>query len=99
MSKFKPLTASALLLGAVLVTGSIAIAQEGGSGTPAPGTGDQRGGMMMQGRGMGMGMMNGGDPAQMNRMMENCNRMMEAMMRQQPANPAPNTQPAPRNNG
>lgn len=97
MSKFKLLTAPALVLGAGLVTGTMALAQEG-TGNPAPGTTDQRGGMM-QGRGMmGMGKMNGADPAQMNRMMENCNRMMESTMREQPANPAaPNTKPAPNN--
>jgi hypothetical protein len=44
---------------------------------------EQHGGMM--GGGM-MGMM-GGDPAQMNRMMENCNRMMETWLQEHP--PAP----------
>ena len=42
------------------------------------------------GHGM-MGMM-GGDPAQMNRMMENCNQMMESWLQSHPQTPA---QPPP----
>jgi hypothetical protein len=36
-----------------------------------------------------MGMMNSVDPAQMRRMVENCNRMMEGMMQNMPATPEP----------
>jgi hypothetical protein len=54
----------------------------------------QRGGMM--GPGM-MGMM-GGDPAQMTRMMENCNRMMESRLQDRPRDPAP-TRPDPDKKG
>lgn len=100
MLNFKPLTTAALLLGAVVITGTLALAQEGGATGPAPATADHHG-MMGQGGGMmGMGMMSGVDPAQMNRMVENCNRMMESMMREQPSTrSAPNPQPAPNTKG
>jgi len=77
----KLLTAAAialsLSLGAVI---SIASAQEPGKPTGQPETGMMGGqsGMMGKGGGM-MGMMNGVDPAQMQRIVENCNRMMEGM--------------------
>ncbi len=58
-----------------------------------PGQGQSGQGMM--GGGM-MGMMGQMDPAQMNRMMENCNKMMEGMNRgpggSGPAAPAPGPQ-------
>lgn len=75
-----------------------AFAQQG-STTPPPGGAPQAGqgqsGQGMMGGGM-MGMMGQMDPAQMNRMMENCNKMMEGMNRDPSgsgsAAPAPNQQ-------
>lgn len=74
-----PVTASAALLATIL--GATATLAQGNQGqtpqAPAPQqapTGNQ--GMMGHG-----GMMGQMDPAQMNRMMEDCNRMMESMQR------------------
>lgn len=85
-------TIAALAFGLALSAAvSIAAAQETGKPAGKPNTG------MMGGRGGGMmGMMSGVDPAQMNRMVENCNRMMESMMQNVPA--APSTQ-APEKKG
>ncbi len=66
-----------------------AVAQQGGApqNQPAP---SQPGHGPMGGM---MGMMGQMDPAQMNRMMENCNRMMESMLRNHgaPTPPAPSS--------
>lgn len=73
MPKLNLLTATAVALTLSLATAaSIAIAQE-----PDKQTG--QGGMM--------GMMNGVDPAQMKRMTENCNHMMESMTQSMPSTP------------
>ena len=80
----KLLTATAVALSLGLGTAaSIAAAQQLGKQTGKPGTG------MMENRGGGMMGMNGVDPAQMKRMVENCNRMMEGMMQNTPAMPGP----------
>ena len=81
----KLLTTTALVLTLSLgAIGSIATAQESDKQSGKPETG------MMGGRHGGMmGMMNGTDPAQMKRMVENCNRMMESMMQDMPATPGP----------
>jgi periplasmic protein CpxP/Spy len=83
-----------LIAGALLLMGSIAWAQD-----KAPAAPDRHGMMQgdkggMMGRGM-MGMM-GGDPAQMSRMMENCNRMMESWLQDHPSAPGTPSQPAPK---
>ncbi len=85
MMNRKLLTMTALVLTLCLdAIGSIAIAQEPDKQSGKPETG------MMGGRHGGMmGMMNGADPAQMKRMVENCNRMMESMMQDMPATPGP----------
>ena len=85
MMNRKLLTTTALVLTLSLgAIGSIAIAQEPDKQSGKPETG------MMGGRHGGMmGMMNGTDPAQMKRMVENCNRMMESMMQDMPATPGP----------
>jgi Spy/CpxP family protein refolding chaperone len=85
MLNLKILTTTALVLTLSLgAIGSIAIAQEPDKQSGKPETG------MMGGRHGGMmGMMNGTDPAQMKRMAENCNRMMESMMQDMPATPGP----------
>ena len=85
MLRRKLLTATAVVLSLSIGTvASPAVAQEPGKQTGEPHTG------MMGDRGGGMmGMMNGVDPAQMKRMVENCNRMMEGMMQNMPATPAP----------
>ncbi|GGG52389.1 hypothetical protein GCM10010964_44430 [Caldovatus sediminis] len=94
-------TAAALVGGFVAAQGVLAqdtrtappagTAQQAQPGAPQPGQGMMGGGMM----GM-MNMMGQMDPAQMNRMMENCNRMMEARSRggpgTGPSTPAPNQQ-------
>jgi periplasmic protein CpxP/Spy len=47
-----------------------------------------------------MGMMGGVDPVEMKRMVENCNRMMESMMRDQPTTPpVPPAAPQPDTKG
>lgn len=85
MLNLRKLTAPALILGSMLVTGTIAMAQEGAPTNPPPtADGGHRGMIDRSGGMMGMGMMNGVDSAQMNRMAENCNRMMERMMGPQP---------------
>jgi hypothetical protein len=68
-----------LTLGAVI---SVAGAQQSGDqgGNHGSGMMGNRGGSMM-------GMMNGVDAAEMNRMMQNCNRMMEGMMQMMPNTP------------
>ena len=89
---------TAFFAAAALVGGFIAapgaFAQQGATTPPsgsAPQT--QRGHGMMGGM---MGMMGQMDPAQMSRMMENCNKMMEGMNRapggsgHDPSAPAPN---------
>ena len=91
-----PLAAAAVLLATVLGVG-VSVAQ--GNQAPvtqapaqqqAPDQGMMgRGGMMGHG-----GMMGQMDPEQMNRMMENCNRMMEGMQRS-PSAPS-DTQPGHR---
>jgi hypothetical protein len=92
MLKRKLLAATALVL--TLSTGtiaSIAVAQEPGKQTGKPHTGmmDGQSGMMGDRGGGMMGMMNDVDPAQMKRMVENCNQMMEGMMQHMPATPGP----------
>ena len=73
-----------VLAASIVPTASIAIAQEPDKQSGKPETG------MMGGRHGGMmGMMSGMDPAQMKRMVENCNRMMESMMQDMPATPGP----------
>jgi hypothetical protein len=74
MLKLKLLTAAAVAL-ALGTAASMAVAQQPGDQTVKPETGmmDNYGGGMM-------GMMKGVDPAQMKRMVDNCNRMMESMM-------------------
>ncbi|HWX51112.1 MAG TPA: hypothetical protein VNZ61_23950 [Roseomonas sp.] len=79
--KFTALSAAAALLGGVLVAQGVAAQQtttppSGAAPQAQPGQGQSGQGMM---GGMG-GMMGQMDPAQMNRMMENCNKMMESMM-------------------
>jgi len=84
MMNRKLLTTTALVLTLSLgAIGSIATAQEPDKQSGKPETG------MMGGRHGGMGMMNGADPAQMKRMVENCNRMMESMMHDMPATRGP----------
>ncbi|MBU8541917.1 hypothetical protein [Falsiroseomonas tokyonensis] len=97
---------TALFAAAALVSGFLAtqgaLAQQAQPAPAQPGQGQGMTGMQPgQGSGMRgmMGMMNmmgQMDPAQMNRMMENCNKMMEGMNRGQggsdPATPAPNQQ-------
>jgi hypothetical protein len=92
MLKPKLLTVTAVVLSLSLGTvASIAAAQESGKQTGKPHTGMMGGKSGMMGdRGDGMmGMMKGVDPAQMRRMVENCNRMMESMMQNMPATPGP----------
>ncbi len=92
MLNLRKLIAPALILGSVLVTGTFAMAQQGTPTDPPPAANGDHHGMMDRGGGMmAMGMMNGVDPAQMNRMAENCNRMMERMM----GSPPPNEPSAP----
>ena len=85
MLNLKILTTTALVLTLSLgAIGSIAIAQESDKQSGKPET------RMMGGRHGGMmGMMNGAGTAQMKRMVENCNRMMESMMQDMPATPGP----------
>ena len=77
-------TAAAAGLLATTLGAAAALAQASQAQTPQTPT-QQRApdqGMMGQGGMMGHGgMMGQMDPAQMNRMMENCNRMMEGMQR------------------
>ena len=90
MRKLNLLTAAAVALTLSLGTAaSIAIAQEPGKQTGKPATGMMGGqsGMMGNRNGGMMGMMNGVDPTQMKRMVENCNRMMESMMQTMPSTP------------
>jgi hypothetical protein len=92
MLKPKSLTATAVALILSLgIVASIAVAQEPDKQTGKPDTGMMGGqtGMMGDHGGGMMGMMNGGDPAQMKRMVENCNRMMESMMQDMPRTPRP----------
>ena len=94
--------AASLVVGA-LAAASIAAAQ--GSRPAAPSDGQppaDHHGMMKHHDGMmggGMMGMTGMDPAQMSRMVENCNRMMGAMLQQGPASPdaptAPDGKPKP----
>jgi len=63
----------------VMAAGSVALAQENG-GNPAP-NGNANPPAMMGSRGGMMGM----NHAQMQRMMDNCNRMMESRMQPTPA--------------
>jgi Spy/CpxP family protein refolding chaperone len=91
----KLLAATAVMLSLSLGTiASTATAQETDKQSGKPETG------MMGGRGGGMlGMMGGADPAQMKRMVENCNRMIESMMQDMPATPAAPTTPGPEKKG
>jgi hypothetical protein len=85
MMNRKLLTTTALVLTLSLgAISSIATAQE-----PDKQSGKPETGMMGGCHGGMMGMMNGADPAQMKRMVENCNRMMESMMQDMPATPGP----------
>ena len=88
MLKPKLLTATAVVLSLSIGSiASIAVAQEPGKPTGKPHSG------MMGDRGGGMmGMMNGVDTAQMKRMVETCNRMMEGMMQNMLAAPGPEKQ-------
>ena len=89
-----PTLAALVLSAAVAATASIALAQEGGKPAGAPDKG------MMGGRGDGMmEMMKGVDPAEMKRMVENCNRMMESMMQNMPMAPSAPAAPAPDKKG
>jgi len=89
-----PTLAALVLSAAVAGAASIALAQEGGkpAGTPDKGMmGGREGGMME--------MMKGVDPAEMKRMVENCNRMMESMMQNMPMAPSAPAAPAPDKKG
>ena len=77
-SKLLIATAVALTLG-LGSAASMAVAQQPSNQTGKPDTG------MMGHQGGLMGMMMDVDPAQMKRMVENCNRMMEGMMQNMPA--------------
>jgi Spy/CpxP family protein refolding chaperone len=92
MLKPNLLTATAMALTLSFgVVASIAVAQEPDKQTGKPETGmmgGQTGMMGNRGGGM-MGMMNGLDPTQMKRMVENCNRVMESMMQNMPPTPGP----------
>ncbi len=94
MTHLKSVTAAVLVAGflgaavnAVAQTTEPAAAphqqQQGQQGSPESGKGNMQGMQGMQGMMGMMGMMNmmgQMDPAQMNRMMENCNKMMEGGM-------------------
>src|SRR5260221_5243562 len=104
MLKSKLLTTTAVALSLILGTAaSIAAAQE--ASKPDTGMMGSHGGMMrghngMMGNNHGMmGMMKGADPAQMKRMVENCNRMMESMAQNTPSAPAAPTTPEPEKKG
>ena len=77
-SKLLIATAVALTIG-LGSAASMAVAQQPSNQNGKPDTG-----MMCHQCGM-MGMMMDVDPAQMKRMVENCNRMMEGMMQNMPA--------------
>lgn len=100
-TKKRSLTTLAVLLAATL-GGTMAFAQGGQAQapqTPAPQQAPVTGRDMMQGRGMmgKGGMMGQMDMAQMSKMMENCNRMMQSHMdRPTQSNPE---QPSPGNRG
>lgn len=90
MLKSKLLTAAAVALALGLGSAaSIAVAQQPSNQTGKPDSGMMGGqsGMMGNRNGGMMGMMNGADPAQMKRMLENCSRMMESMMQTMPGTP------------
>lgn len=92
MTKHRSLATLAALL-ATTLGGSVAFAQAGQAQapqTPAPQQAPMAGQGMMQGEGMmGQGGMKGQmDMAQMNKMMENCNKMMEKAMQAPPAGSA-----------
>ena len=87
-TKKRSLTTLAVLLAATL-GGTMAFAQGGQAQapqTPAPQQAPMTGQGMMQGGGMmgKGGMMGRMDTAQMNKMMENCNKMMERAMQAPP---------------
>ncbi len=84
-------TKTALIAGTLALIGSIAWAQDKAPAAP------DRHDMMRGGKGemMGPGMM-GDDPAQMNRMTENCNRMMESWLHNHPQT---RTRPEPEKKG
>ena len=92
--------ATTLTLGAAA---SIAAAQE--AGKPDTGMMGSHNGMIggrngtTGNRGGMMGMMKGVDPAQMQHMVENCNRMMESMVQNMPAAPAAPATPEPEKKG
>jgi hypothetical protein len=90
------------ILGATLVAGTLAVGAyaQDRQNTPAQGgmpqgsqtdhDGMMQNGMKPQGGMMGMmNMMGQMDPAQMNRMMENCNKMMESTMQSPPSGTTP----------
>lgn len=82
-TKRMPMAAAAVLLATALGTGA-SLAQGNQAQTPQAPAPQQAPGQGMMGRDGMMGhggMMGQMDPAQMNRMMENCNRMMEGMQR------------------
>ena len=89
-----------LLAGAALVAASLAVFSgafaQGSQGNtpPSPATAQGQGSMPGQGMMGMMGMMGQMDPAQMNRMMENCNKMMESRMQ-----PPPGAAPSPEKKG
>lgn len=93
MTKHRSLATLAAVL-ATTLGGTVAFAQ--GSQTPAPQQPPMTGqGMTGQGGMMGQGMAGQGmtgqmmDMTQMNKMMENCNKMMERAMQAPPAGSAP----------
>jgi len=90
MLNVKSLTTSVVVLGLTLGAAvSMAAAQPSGNngGQPESGMMGNRGSGMM-GNGSGMIGMMGVDTAQMNRMIENCNRLMESMMQTPPTTPS-----------
>ena len=88
MLKAEMLVAAVALTLSLGSAASIALAQQPGGQTGKPETGMMGGQSGMMGN-HGGGMMGGLDPAQMKRMVENCNRMMESMMQTTPATPGP----------
>lgn len=77
--KHTAIFATAVLGGFLAVQG--AFAQQGATTPPSGAAPQAQPGQGMMGGMMGMmNMMGQMDPAQMNRMMENCNKMMESMM-------------------
>ena len=86
-NKFKTTSAAALLVTGLAATALFAQEPpaEPRSDEPAASTAEQPAHGRMGGMGMGMNMMDGEMRAQMTRMMENCNRMMERSLEEAPA--------------